>query len=265
MTTQSFQKISGTFFGLTLTMYKKTIIYLLPHYDDEMFVIPKIVTDLKNNYELKFFFLMKSEQRLKESQKYLTRLGVYKENIITIGEILDVEDGFIHLKIESIYTILVSYLEKYSNIDEIVSTAYEGGHNDHDMASLIARCLAQKFKIKFMEFYLYNGNSTRGKFYQVASPIQISKIITIKYSLRDFLTIIIAPIFYKSQMNAMLGLWPFLLFKILLKKPLTLNVVETHELFILANIEIPLYERWGRISQSELRSIQDIFVKTYKE
>ena len=110
---------------------------------------------------------MKSDLRLKESQKFLAHLGVQLENIISIGKILDIDDGAIYLKLDEIYSELDSCLKKILSIEEIVCTAYEGGHHDHDSSSVLARALAKKFNSKLLEFYLYNGHGTQNKFYKV--------------------------------------------------------------------------------------------------
>lgn len=258
------QKKNGIFSGLTLTMSKKTVLYILPHHDDEIFVIPKIRHDLKAGSIVKIFFLTKSELRLKESKKFLKHLGVNPEDIISTGDELQILDGNIHLGIHKIYQQLNSFLSTFSNIQEIVCTAYEGGHHDHDMASVLARTLAINHQTKVLEFYLYNGHGTKGKFYKVASPIMLSKKMTYKYSFHDFIALFFAPFFYLSQPSAMAGLWPFLILKVLMRKPLTLNLLDTglNEYKPQAS---PLYERWGRISQKELLIIQANFLNNYKD
>lgn len=96
-----------------------------------------------------------------------------------------------------------------NSIDEIICTSHEGGHNDHGAVSMIAKALAIKFHAKVLEFYLYNGLNTKGKFYNVAFPSNVSQAITINYSLTDFNAFLIAPIIFKFQLKAMLGLWRF--------------------------------------------------------
>lgn len=233
-------------------MSKKTVIYILPHHDDEMFVIPKINKDLQDGHHLKFFFLMKSELRMKESQIFLTALGVKNEDIISIGKKFDVKDGVVHLSLENIYNDLYTTLSNLENVDEIVCTAYEGGHNDHDVAAILSRALAKKINVKVLEFYLYNGYGTFGKIYKVASPGRLTKKLTYRYRLNDFMAFLKAPFVFVSQISAMLGLWPFLFLKIIFLRPLTLNVLNPEQLKVSEHIDVPLYERWGRIEQSDL-------------
>lgn len=235
-------------------MSKKNVVYILPHHDDEMFVIPKISSDLKNNYNLKFFFLMKSELRLQESRKLLMRLGVKYEDIISIGDKLNVADGSVHLFLDKIYIEIENTLNATTSVNEIICTAYEGGHNDHDIAAILARALAKKHNATVLEFYLYNGDGTRGKFYKVAHPVKITQIKTYRYTFKDFLTVLIAPFVYLSQMSAMLGLWPFLMLKILMLRPLVINVLGPQDLAISEHPSVPLYERWERIDQKNLFS-----------
>ena len=242
-------------------MFKKNIVYILPHHDDELFAIPKITNDLQAGHTISFFFLMKSERRLNESRKFLGRLGIDQKNIISIGEKLDTQDGFIHLKLEEIYLELNSQLSNRGSIDEIVSTAYEGGHNDHDVASTITRVLALDFKAKMFEFYLYNGIGKKGKFYNVAFPMYKSSPEFYPYNWKDKYTVFIAPFFFLSQLRAMLGLWPFLFIKSFCNKSLVMDRVAS-PLKLSEHSETPLYEKWGRIEQKNIFPILKHFLYT---
>ncbi len=244
-----------------MTSERKNIYYILPHHDDEMFVIPKIMRDLKENHQIKFFFLMESDLRMKESVKFLTRLGVKGESIISIGKKLKVPDGSIHLFMDEIYSTIMATANSEKKLEEIVCTAFEGGHNDHDSASLIARNIAGKFNATVFEFYLYNGHGTRGKFYKVASPVNLVAKVTISYSWRDLITVLRAPFIFASQLSAMIGLWPFLMLKILMFKPLTLNRLLPGQLEWSDFGSAPLYERWGRITQSEFNTNKNDFIR----
>lgn len=229
---------------------KKTIVYILPHYDDEIFVIPKIRSDLKNKHSLKFFFLMNSSLRLRESVKFLGYLGVSKDHIFSIGEKLGTEDGSVYLHLEIIFQELCNYLKSIDPIDEFVCTAYEGGHQDHDAASILTRTLAKKFNSKILEFYLYNGYGTKGKFYRVAHPINLILAHKISYTLMDYFALTYVSLVYKTQLSSMLGLLPFLFLRSLFG-PLVLNVLDNSQLEIIDHMESPLYERWGRIMRKD--------------
>jgi hypothetical protein len=235
---------------------KKTILYILPHHDDEIFVIPKINHDLVSGENIKFFFLMKSELRLKESRKFLNYLGVPQDHIISLGEKLNIPDGSVHLYFDLIYREIKALLTEGITINEIVCTAFEGGHHDHDTSSVIARRLASDYHCQVLEFYLYNGYGTKKKYYKVAHPVNLVTPIEYRYTFKDFLAVLIGPFIFLSQFKAMLGLWPFLLLQIARRHPLIMNkldYIQAQTLF--QHPELPLYERWGRITEKELNAV----------
>jgi hypothetical protein len=240
-------------------MSKKTILYILPHYDDEIFVIPKITSDLREGKEILFLFLMNSKKRHEESKKFLNFIGVANKNILVLDKKLHITDGKMHLDIFKIYNEVNSVVKTLGRVDEIICTAYEGGHNDHDVTSLISRKIAEKCNCRLFEFFLYNGEKTRGKNYNVSYPVNLSKAVKYSYTFKNFLSVLVAPVFYISQFRSMLGLWPFLVFKIISNKSLILNELDFEALsnFTLANI--PLYERWDRVSYIEFINHKSIF------
>lgn len=81
----------------------KKILYILPHHDDDIFVVPKINYDLKNSHNLKFFFLMTSESRLNESITFLKRLGVKEKDIVSIGKKFLIPVNHVHQNLEHVF------------------------------------------------------------------------------------------------------------------------------------------------------------------
>ncbi len=243
-------------------MSKKTVIYILPHNDDEIFVIPKIREDLKNQNNLIFFYLMKDERRLNESITFLTGLGVKQENIISLGKKLNIHDGSVYLHLSPLFNEFCHQLKQLGTINEIICPAYEGGHHDHDATSVLARRLAKEFSSQVVEFYLYNGYGTSGKFYNVAFPINVKKAYLLSYRFIDRVSLFFVPFIYRSQLLAMLGLLPFLFFKSIVR-PLTLNYLQNDFLEIVAHTETPLYERWPRITHKEFMIAYQIFINRH--
>ena len=244
-------------------MSKKNIIYILPHFDDEIFVIPKITRDIKDGHNLKFYFLMKSHERIKESKNFLHTLGVKSSDIESVGDKLNIFDGTIHLHLDKLFQELFSKLNEQQQISEFVCTAYEGGHQDHDAASLLTRSLALKFQSRVLEYYLYNGSGKRGKLYNVAFPINLIKPLFINYSLGNLMSLSKVPLFYRSQAKAMLGLLPFLLFKAVFFRKLILNSLEFNQLNIHDHLTTPMYERWNRITLDEFKMANKNFIKMH--
>jgi hypothetical protein len=225
-------------------------LYFLPHYDDEVFAIPKIRDDIANGNTPVFIFFMSSTLRSLESLKLLSSLGVSRDNVILLGEKLNVPDGSLLNFLPNFYQELLKFFETKNNDIEIICPAYEGGHHDHDAISLLGRALANKWNCMLLEFFLYHGYGTRGKIYFVSSYLFSEQKINFRYSLKDWLALLKVPMIYKSQMSAMLGLWPFLILQSIFK-PLVLRVSTGQSLMINMHSQVPLYERWGRTTEKQ--------------
>ncbi len=237
----------------------KRIVYLLPHQDDEVFLIPKIRSDLALAEQVLFFFLTEShlseqltERRIKESQCFLKHLKVEESQIYNIGKILHIADGKLHQSLNAATALIKEILLKTSNEQEaqitLVSPAFEGGHQDHDAAFVLAQRLNQKWPGPLLEYFMYHGYGTRGKMYKVAAPLSAQAVVKFKYKIEDYWLLLRVPLFYPSQGKAMLGLWPFLLMKSLYQ-PLTFRLSERGQ--HLEHEEVPMYERWGRLTYGE--------------
>ena len=225
-------------------------IYFLPHYDDEVFAIPKIRWDILNGRAPIFIYFMASPMRAKESTYFLDKLGVSKDSIIFLGEKLQVTDGELLNYLPRFYTELSSLFESNSNEIEIICPAYEGGHQDHDAISLLGRALSKKWNCNFLEVFLYHGYGMYGKLYRVSSHLHAENKKTYNYSLKDWLTLLKVPFVYKSQFSAMIGLWPFLILKSIYS-PLVLRENLSDSLVNIGHDEVPMYERWGRMTEKQ--------------
>ena len=233
----------------------KKILYIFPHYDDEIFVIPKLKNDIANGCDVKIVFLMDSLERSQESLFFLKKIiGINEVSVSTLRLSSTILDGEIYKYIKEIYQAL---FDNYKDINEIVTTAYEGGHQDHDTASIVGRALANDFGISLSEFFLYNGHKTLGKFYKVANPFYCNIESKTSYTFNDLINLVCVPFIYKTQWKTMLGLWPFLFLKAIIF-PLTLNTLSKKSLKIPKYNEVPMYERWKRITY-------DDFIKVVKK
>lgn len=236
-------------------------LYFLPHHDDEVFVIPKIRVDVENGKSPLFIFFMSSDTRAKESLNFLTGLGIPEKNIILLGNKFHAQDGSLLNYLSKYYEELSLMFNQQIGQLEIVCPAYEGGHQDHDAISLLARALAKKWNAPLVEFFLYHGYGTFGKLYYVGAHFMAKKKQSFKYNFRDYINLFKVPFIYKSQKGALLGLWPFLVFKSIFSK-LVLRVIDQNSLGVTKHTQVPLYERWGRTTETQFlttaKSFQDI-------
>ncbi|MBC7458139.1 MAG: hypothetical protein H7235_07665, partial [Bdellovibrionaceae bacterium] len=139
-----------------------TIIYLLPHFDDEIFIIPKIRTDREHGHSQLFIFFMSSPLRAKESLRFLQKLGIATEKVLLMGDKFAANDGQLLNYFNEFYSAMISLTQIHNDDIEIVCPAFEGGHHDHDAISILGRALAKSWQCNLFEFYLYHGYGTQG-------------------------------------------------------------------------------------------------------
>jgi hypothetical protein len=191
---------------------------------------------------------MNSKKRLPESIYFLKRIiGINETDISVLKLNWPLLDSEIYKYIKEIYEELCV---NFKDIDEIITTAYEGGHQDHDAASVVGRALANKLGISLSEFFLYNGHRTFRKLYRVSSPFHCINEKKIKYTLQDLIHLVKSPFIYRTQWSTMLGLWPFLFMKAFFS-PLVLRILSGDALKIPTIKEVPMYERWDRITYND--------------
>lgn len=94
--------------------------------------------------------------------------------------------------------------------DELVTLAWEGGHQDHDATHLVTTLFAQRHGIPCIEMPLYNGHHTPGNFFRVMHPIG-DGWTSRRIPLREKLANVLLTRHYHSQRRTWLGLAPMLL------------------------------------------------------
>ena len=217
---------------------KKNIYFFFPHQDDEIGVINIISEYCKLNYNVFCIYLTSSptisNQRNYESKKFLTHLGVKKNNINFLGTKLGILDGNLVNKLnESYAAIKKNILTKKNSFDEVYTPSYEGGNPDHDASFIILYKLINKYKklSNFYQFPLYNSKKCVNFFYNVMYPIQKKNIIYKRSVSKELiLTVLIIPTFFKTQKQAMLGLYPFIIYKYILRGYIEIENIKSFKL-----------------------------------
>lgn len=199
---------------------KKNIFYLLAHQDDEFGAYIDISSKIKNNNVYIIFLTSGYKEKIiktkfstrdKESLAVLKNIGVKKKNIFFLGKQLDIKCNTLFLKMNKAYNKLKN-LMKDKKPNEIVATAWEGGHEDHDACNLIARKIAIKFNIidNCKEFSLYNAYNNNLIYFKVFNPLKKGKIIKTTFFKR--ILYIIFLFYYRSQFKIWIGLYPFIIY-----------------------------------------------------
>ncbi len=237
------------------------VFYLLPHQDDETFVIPKITSDVRSGNICIFFYLtthalpLVAKRRNDESRNFLKRLGIKDSQIYFIGQELNILDGCLHNHIGDVAERIKYHIGFQTgmlggSIIEYVTPAFEGGHQDHDVAFVLASYLTKHWPAAVLEYFMYNGFRTKGRFYRVASPYAVSKTVDYVYRWTDLKALFLVPLIFTSQAKTMLGLWPFIFFKSLFR-PLAMRRSMSFVEEAFHHQSSPLYERWNRITYKE--------------
>jgi LmbE family N-acetylglucosaminyl deacetylase len=182
-------------------------IVLLPHADDEAFVLPEIAV-LYADVRVDFILLTKHCNhpiRLEESRNALRRMGYGDRQLY---DFQTADDGRLLYALAATESKLRVWIEAQKcHTFHVISPAWEGGHQDHDACFLIAQQLQRIYgdRCKLRNFWLYNGLGTSGKFFRVARPCGNAAIpgnITWKMAVRS-LGLVWA---YPSQIKAWVAL-----------------------------------------------------------
>ena len=204
---------------------------LLPHMDDEVFIIPYLVfLREQKSHDISFFYLTKSEGRNKRFDQKIREIESLKmielifpeARIEFLGRKFDVEDLLLHEKVEILFEYFLRELD--GTCDLIISPHFEGGHIDHDSASILASHLANTINTELLTFNLYSARRNYGPFFQVAKPVgKLNRDVKVKVLGSSYLYMFLIPIRYKSQIKTWLGIYPALFWRILVRRKFSLN------------------------------------------
>jgi hypothetical protein len=188
---------------------------LLAHQDDEIFMLPFIDDSTSKTIIYLTSGVSRNasqaeiEIRYKESQNIFEKyLRPRNCTVVWWGNKNSHPEGELH-KFSGSDEIkpLLSYINTHHmNVTEIVTTAFEGAHQDHDSAACISRKLGEKLNLVPIEVATYPQKFNNLYSYQVLTPKFPKNIINL-YSRKSVtflaLQLIIA---YKSQRLTWLGL-----------------------------------------------------------
>ena len=186
------------------------VVFVFAHQDDEIGFASRIRYALERGDRVECVCLTDGAAastaaiRDEESRFVLARLGVGPLIVAQQGRIAD---GTLAEHMESALEFLESVA---AHADEIVTLAWEGGHQDHDAAFLVAAAFAEKKGIRCLEMPLYNGEHTPGAFFRVMHPVGDGWTAR-RIKLRERIGDVLLTRFYPSQRRSWLGLAPLML------------------------------------------------------
>lgn len=178
-------------------------LFVFAHQDDEVAIATRIAREVAAGAHVVCAFLTDGgapKVRDAESRAVLQELGVHE--VIFVG----LPDGALVEHLEEAYRAI-----EHIDAEEIVTLAWEGGHQDHDAAHLVALALAIARGVRCLEFPLYHGKGLPRPFYRVLAPLRAGEVT--RLSMRDALRRAMLCWRYPSQRRTWLGLFVPMIFR----------------------------------------------------
>ncbi|MDZ4726979.1 MAG: PIG-L family deacetylase [Leptospira sp.] len=237
-------------------------LFLFPHQDDEYFISPEILINPNNSLCI---FLTKgdyygsnTEIRNSESKKVLLSLGVSPENIIFLMDSLPIPDNNLINYLEEVYQGILKLIANKS-IESIYTTAYEGGHPDHDAATGIAFVLSLTANCPAYQFFLYNAFNVTKPFFQVMKPLQDNKLEKLKIKFKDSVRVAFLFLNYKSQFKTWLGLGLFAIYHFFIQRHYYKQSISAHLFYNRPHTGELYYEMRNWMSYDSFKKVFESF------
>lgn len=188
-------------------------LFVFAHQDDEIAAATRILHLLRDGATVSVVFLTDGEGRRatsdvrdEESRKVLARLGVDLGRVHFAGSRERIPDGRLFEHLDRALQLLDGAA---ADVDEVWTLAYEGGHQDHDAAHLVAVAYAETCGVPCFEMPLYHGYGLPGPFFNTLAPLRNGGPWSArKIGLREGFSIALLCRFYSSQRQTWLGLLP---------------------------------------------------------
>ncbi len=189
-------------------------VVLIAHQDDEIFLLPYF-----NNHEFKLVIFLTngvpegssseiSEERFSEAKEIFHKFLIPRNcEPIWWGNRNQHFEGSLHrfTNSDEVSSIWEEILLKGRNVSEIITTTFEGAHQDHDAAAYISRKLANKSGLTATEISTYPQKFKRIYSFSVLKPgnpeihIKFKRLAITKLAFQMILA-------YKTQRKTWLGL-----------------------------------------------------------
>ena len=195
-----------------------TRLVLLAHPDDEMLCLPFLLESgsKEADKDLFLYLTFKSVSQIRQSEcqeaiRFLNR-KIRESRLVDIDVSLRDGLGWKDVSLDDLNHI--SNLAQSLGVDSILTFAYEGGHQDHDLAHVVAKFLQRKLGLKLSEFSGYRKHSFLPVFVVSSPKIKMAKMVFPRLkALGIFLSL---SAIHKSQFRVWCLLSPPILCKLLL-------------------------------------------------
>lgn len=187
------------------------VLFVMAHQDDEIAFASRIRLCVARGDRVTCLCLTDGAARIAasirdaETRRVLARLGVDDYRVAPAHE--RIADGTLPDHLDAALQFVEAQRDEF---DEVVTLAWEGGHQDHDAAHLVAAVFARRRGLRCLELPLYNGLGAPGPLFRVNHPVGEGWSERRLARREQFANVLLAR-FYVSQRKTWLGLAPLLL------------------------------------------------------
>jgi hypothetical protein len=194
-------------------MSERKRFYILAHPDDEIMCLP-LIYDKGYQHLILYLTVSENSPRYREASKAIDFLKSQGADIKLIVNPKPNVDGLAHLNWTK--DLLLELAELINSLlpNEIVSTHYEGGHQDHDTAFVIGFLLSRILDTNFISFSTYRKSKLIFPNFATMKAITDANHFKLERIILAYTTIRLIRI-YSSQWTTWVGLGPFVIFRYL--------------------------------------------------
>jgi hypothetical protein len=162
-----------------------------------------------------------SEKRVSEARRSWNEIDS-KADLIFFGTNHSLKDGELRKEINFFHLHELIAICQNRNINEIVTLQLEGGHQDHEVVSMLAEEISSRLGLDLITFPAYRALHKKYPFYAVMSSTHKSKekfklSIVLRFRITKQAFIIMKN--YNSQLTTWLGLGIFVILRYSVGKP----------------------------------------------
>jgi LmbE family N-acetylglucosaminyl deacetylase len=204
----------------------KNRLWILAHPDDEVLGLHLYSNSALNHVVyltdgVRIGSKYNSDKRIDEARMSWSEVDRRAE-LIFFGTDHSLKDGALRREINFFHLNELITICQNRNINEIVTLQLEGGHQDHDVVSMLAEEIASRLSLDFITYPAYRALHKKYPFYAVMSSTHKSKekskrsiVLRVRIAKQAFILMKN----YKSQLTTWLGLGIFIILRYLVGKP----------------------------------------------
>lgn len=247
-------------------MTNGALLCIFAHQDDEYGVAARIARERRAGRRVICAYLtngaasVPSVVRDAESRDVLVQIGVDENDILFLGSHNDIPDGSLVEHLEAAFHLLDRALHEHE-VGEVITLAWEGGHQDHDATHLVALALAQKRGVPCHEYPLYRGNRY-GRLFRVLSPIRDGGART-RLGFREAFRASMLAWRYRSQRRTWMGLFGESFLKLVVLRREVLHEVDPRRIVRPPHARPLFYERRFRFPWERFNGAAGAFIRSH--